>query len=331
MDTFESFNRDLYSVNDGNFGDIALQLFHFQIQNNRVYRDYVHHLGVDVNAVTRLEQIPFLPISFFKNHDLRTGLWTPETTFASSGTTGQRTSTHPVRSLRFYLEHSERCFAHFFGHIARHQFLALLPSYLERSDSSLVTMMQNFIEKSRSNMSGFYLHNIEDLIKDLERAKKDEKKTVLWGVTFALLDLAERYHPDLGHCLIFETGGMKGRRQEITRQELHSRLRKAFRVDHIYSEYGMTELLSQAYTRGGNAFFCPPWMKVVGRDISDPMEKGLLNESAGINVIDLANADSIAFIETEDIGRVYSDGSFEVLGRLDNSDVRGCSLMVESP
>lgn len=329
MDTFKSFNGDLYSVNDGNFGDIALQLFHFQIQNNHIYRAYVHHLGVDPKRVSTLEQIPFLPISFFKNQDLRTGAWTPETSFASSGTTGQRTSAHPVRSLRFYHEHSMRCFEYFFGDLSQFHFLALLPSYLERGDSSLVAMIQNFIEKSRSNVSGFYLNNTDELMKDLDRAKTDGKKTVLWGVTFALLDLAERYHPDLGHCLIFETGGMKGRRQEITRQELHSRLKRAFGTDKIYSEYGMTELFSQAYTRGENAFFCPPWMKILGRDISDPMEKGLLNDTAGINVIDLANADSIAFIETEDIGRVYADGSFEVLGRLDNSDVRGCSLMVQ--
>ncbi|HEU5145567.1 MAG TPA: acyl transferase [Chryseosolibacter sp.] len=329
MDTIKSFDRDLYSVNDGNFGDIALQLFHFQVENNRVYRDYVHHLGVDPNAVSTLEQVPFLPISFFKNHDIKTGVWTAETSFTSSGTTGQRTSTHPVRSMHFYLQHSVRCFEYFFGEISQHQFLALLPSYLERSGSSLVAMIANFIEKSRSNVSGFYLHNVDDLLKDLERSENEKKKTVLWGVTFALLDLAERYNPDLSHCLIFETGGMKGRRQEITRQELHLRLKQAFRVEKIYSEYGMTELLSQAYSRGENAFFCPPWMKVLGRDISDPMEKGLLNETAGINVIDLANVDSIAFIETEDIGRVYHDGSFEVLGRLDNSDVRGCSLMVE--
>lgn len=329
MDTIKSFDRDLYSVNDGNFGDIALQLFHFQAQNNRVYRDYVHHLGVDPNAVSTLEQVPFLPISFFKNQDIKTGVWTAETSFTSSGTTGQRTSIHAVRSMQFYFQHSVRCFEYFFGDISQHQFLALLPSYLERSGSSLVAMIANFIEKSRSNVSGFYLQNVDDLLKDLERSENERKKTVLWGVTFALLDLAERYNPDLSHCLIFETGGMKGRRQEITRQELHSRLKQAFRVEKIYSEYGMTELLSQAYSRGENTFFCPPWMKVLGRDISDPMEKGLLNDTAGINVIDLANVDSIAFIETEDIGRVYHDGSFEVLGRLDNSDVRGCSLMVE--
>ncbi|MEX2231012.1 MAG: acyl transferase, partial [Cyclobacteriaceae bacterium] len=199
-------------------------------------------------------------------------------------------------------------------------FLALLPSYLERRDSSLVAMLDYFVKKSRSTHSGFYLHNTEKLLDDLEKLKEDGKKTVLWGVSFALLDFAERYNPDLSHCLVFETGGMKGRRQEITRSELHAALAAGFRVEKIFSEYGMTELFSQAYTRGKNAFFTPPWMKILGRDITDPFHKGLLNETGGINVIDFANLNSIAFVETEDIGKVFGDGSFEVLGRLDNSD-----------
>lgn len=329
MKTFKSFDLDLYSVNDANFSDIAFQLFHFQAENNPVYKSYIKHLGVDIASVKMVEEIPFLPISFFKGQDIKTGSWRAETTFTSSGTTGQRTSSHAVRSLHFYLTHSVRCFEYFFGDITEYHFLALLPSYLERRDSSLVAMIQHFMQKSRSNLSGFYLQNIEELVKDVKKLKNNRKKTVLWGVTFALLDLAERYNPDLGHCLVFETGGMKGRRPEITRYELHSRLRRGFNTATIYSEYGMTELLSQAYTRGENAFFCPPWMKVLARDLTDPMEKGLLNESGGINVIDFANLDSIAFIETEDIGKVYRDGSFDVLGRMDNSDVRGCNLMVE--
>lgn len=329
MDTFKGFNRDLYSVNESNFENIALQLFHFQAENNPVYRDYLTHLRVDVNDVSSAGDIPFLPISFFKNHPIKTGAWEAETVFTSSGTTGQQTSAHFVRDLRFYLDHSVRCFEHFFGDIAQYHFLALLPSYLERRDSSLVAMMEYFIQKSRSSYSGFYLHDTGKLLNDLEKLKKDAKKTVLWGVTFALLDLAERYHPDLSHCLVFETGGMKGRRPEMTRPELHAILKNGFGVDQIFSEYGMTELFSQAYSRGKNAFFCPPWMKIVGREVTDPFRKGLLNETAGINVMDFANVDTVAFIETEDVGRVFEDGSFEVLGRLDNSDVRGCSLMVE--
>jgi hypothetical protein len=222
-----------------------------------------------------------------------------------------------------------RCFEYFIGYLEKYYFFALLPSYVERGNSSLVFMVDNFIKKSRSPQQGFYLHNVDELLRDINKARGNGKKTVLWGVTFALLDLAERYHPDLSHCLIFETGGMKGRRPEITRQELHAILKEGFGVKSVYSEYGMTELFSQAYSKGGNAFFCPPWMKIVARDITDPLDKGLLNQTGGINVVDLANADTVAFLETEDIGKVYSEGSFEVLGRLDNTDVRGCNLMVE--
>ena len=274
MQTFKSFNLDLYSVNDENFDDIAFQVFHFQAENNRVYRYFIDNLGIDVGAVKAVEDIPFLPISLFKTNDIRTGSWTAEATFTSSGTTGQRTSSHAIRSLNSYLAHSVRCFEYFFGDITQYHFLALLPSYLERRDSSLVAMIQYFMQKSRSNSSGFYLQNTDQLLKDLEKLKNGSKKTVLWGVTFALLDLAERYYPDLSHCLVFETGGMKGRRPEITRQELHSRLNQGFNTGRIMSEYGMTELLSQAYTRGENAFFCPPWMKVLARDLTDPMERG---------------------------------------------------------
>ena len=329
MDTFNSLSRDLYSVNEGVFADIALQLFHFQVQNNLLYKDYVNHLRLDVRAVKSLSDIPFLPVSFFKNHMIKTGAWEPETIFTSSGTSGQMTSSHPVRRMDFYHSHALRCFEYFYGDIEQYHILALLPSYLERRHSSLVAMIEYFIQKSRSSYSGFYLYDTEKLLEDVKTLKSHEKKTVLWGVTFALLDLAERYVPDLSHCMVFETGGMKGRRREVTRPELHSVLKRAFHTQEIFSEYGMTELLSQAYTRGKNAFYCPPWMKVMARDITDPMEKGLLNQTGGINVIDFANFDSIAFIETEDIGKVYGDGSFEILGRLDNSEVRGCNLMVE--
>jgi phenylacetate-coenzyme A ligase PaaK-like adenylate-forming protein len=329
LDTFKSFNADLYSVNERNFDVIALQVFHFQAENNPIYKNYINHLHLDTRSVFSVADIPFLPISFFKDHIVKTGAWVPESQFTSSGTTGQHTSTHLVRNMDFYLTHSAKCFEYFFGNIDQYHFLALLPSYLERPGSSLISMMEYFIQKSRSNFSGFYLHNTPKLLEDLEKLKNDGKKTILWGVAFALLDLAERYHPDLDHCLVFETGGMKGRREEITRAELHSILAGGFNVPEIFSEYGMTELFSQAYTRGKNGFFCPPWMKIMVRDMTDPMEKGLLNETGGINVIDFANLDSIAFVETEDIGRVFGDGSFEILGRLDNSDVRGCNLMVE--
>ena len=238
------------------------------------------------------------------------------------------TSQHEVRDLQFYLDHSARTFARFFGDLREYHFLALLPSYLERQGSSLVAMMDHFIRQSGSPYSGFYLHDTDKLLADIEKLRGDGRKTIVWGVTFALLDLAERHGPDLSHCLVFETGGMKGRRREITREELHATLCNAFRVESIYSEYGMTELLSQAYSYSSNVFECPPWMKVIGRDVTDPLEKGLTEATCGLNVIDLANWNSVAFIETEDLGRVYADGRFEVLGRFDNSDLRGCNLLV---
>lgn len=306
-----------------------MQLFHFQAQNNPIYRAYIEQPGIGNNRVRSLRDIPFLPISFFKTHTIKTGAWVPKTSFVSSGTTGRQASQLPVKDPGRYLHHAERCFEHFFGDLENYRFYALLPSYLERGNSSLVFMIDHFIKKSHSPAPGFYLNNVDDLLRDLAADDEKGRKPILWGVAFALLDLAERYHPDLSHCMVFETGGMKGRRQEIIRLELHSNLREAFGVQAVFSEYGMTELFSQAYSRGGSAFFCPPWMKIIARDITDPFAKGLLNETGGINVIDLANVDSIAFIETEDIGKVYEDGSFEILGRLDNTDVRGCNLMVQ--
>lgn len=303
-------------------------MFRFQAANNHVYKTFLQHLSLQSHKIHSIEAIPFLPISFFKTHKIKSGVWQSETTFTSSGTTGSSTSVHHVRNLQFYLDHATKCFEHFFGKITDYQFLALLPSYLERTNSSLVVMLDHFIKKSRSSHSGFYLNNISTLLSDIEKLKAGGKKTILWGVSFALLDLAETIKPDLSHCMVFETGGMKGRREEITREELHTVLCKGLNLQNVYSEYGMTELFSQSYTSGQEHFFSPPWKKVIGRDLSDPMVKGLQNETVGINVIDLANWHSIAFIETEDIGKAFSNDSFTVLGRMDNSDVRGCNLMV---
>lgn len=329
MNTFKSFETQLYTVNDNSFENIALQLFRFQAEHNPVYRSFIKNLRVQTDKIHTTADIPFLPISFFKHHLLKTGNWEPETTFRSSGTTGIATSSHQIENLQFYLHHAARCFEFFFGPLTGYNFLALLPSYLERSDSSLVAMIDFFIKKSASPHSGFYLNNTDQLLNDLARLRKDSRKTILWGVSFALLDLAQTSKPDLSHCMVFETGGMKGRRREITRHELHETLCQGFYIEKVYSEYGMTELLSQSYTRGRERFYCPPWKKIIGRDVSDPLLKGLQNETAGINVIDLANRHSIAFIETEDIGKCFPDGSFEVLGRFDNSDIRGCNLLVE--
>ena len=327
MKTFKSFEEVLYTVNDWNFEDIALQLFRFQVENNTVYHDFVTHLRR--GPANSLEEIPFLPISFFKTHNVQTGTWIPETTFTSSGTTGQTASRHLVKSSAWYLGHTERIFHQFFGPLGNYHVLALLPSYMEREGSSLVAMADYFIRKSSSVYSGFYLNNHDALVTKLLELKSSDKKVLLLGVTFALLDLAETYAVDLSHCLIMETGGMKGKRPELTREEVHRYLCSRFNVPSILSEYGMTELLSQAYSFGRGRFLAPPAMKVVIRDINDPFDRVGMGKTGAINVIDLANIYSCAFIETQDLGKTHQDGSFEVLGRMDNSDVRGCNLLVE--
>jgi len=330
LDNIKSFESLLYTVNEININDIALRLFRHQANHNPVYSNYLDHLGIDTREIKHLNEIPFLPISFFKNHSLKTGSWQDEVFFSSSGTTGQSTSTHHVSDLNFYLQHAERCFTHFFGKLSDFHFLAVMPSYLERKNSSLIAMMNSFIQKSNSEYSGFYLYDYDKLLQDIKVLReRNDKRIIVWGVGFALLDIGEKHQPDLSDCLVFETGGMKGRRKEIVRQDLHAQLKKYFNIKTVYSEYGMTELLSQAYTQGGDLFNAPPWMKIIARDIADPFEQGQIGRAGGLNVIDLANFHSIAFIETEDSGMVLADGSFEVMGRLDNTDSRGCNLMVE--
>jgi len=328
LETFKSFYQKLYTVNDSSFTDIALEVFRFQAFHNPVYKSFIETLSISANEIKTLEQIPFLPISFFKTFSIKSGDWLPETIFTSSGTSRQGVSQHAVASLQFYLNNAQNSFEHFFGSITDYHFLALLPSYTEREGSSLITMMDHFIKHSGSKHSAFYLHDHEKLIDKLLELKTDERRTILWGVSFALLDLAERFQVDLSHCLVFETGGMKGRRKEITRFELQSILEEKLRVKSLFSEYGMTELLSQAYSTGNQQFKCQPWMKIICRELTDPFERGLLYETGGINVIDLANSQTVSFIETEDLGKAYPNGFFEVLGRLDNSDVRGCNLMI---
>jgi hypothetical protein len=329
LDTFKNFKSKLYSVNDDTFNDIALEVFRFQAKSNPVYAAFIRHMGVTPATIRHWQDVPFLPISFFKTHFLQTGQWTPEVTFTSSGTTGGTTSRHGVEQLAFYHQHAQRCFEFFFGPLTDYHFLALLPSYLERQGSSLIAMMDYFIKNSQSEYSAYYLHQTDQLLADVEKLRQTSKKIILWGVSFALLDLAEKHDVDLSHCLVFETGGMKGRRKEITRAALHQTLYERLHVRPVFSEYGMTELLSQAYTTGKYTFKCPPWMRITGREVTDPLRKGLLDETAGINVVDLANFQTISFLETEDLGKVYGSGEFEVLGRMDNSDIRGCNLMVE--
>ncbi len=327
MERFKSFASSLYSVNETNFNDIALEVFHFQAQYNPVYNAYITALGRDHRKVNTIQDIPFLPISFFKTQSIKTGEWNPEVEFLSSGTTEIIASRHEVWNLDFYLSIAERIFEEQFGPLDQYHIFALLPSYLERKGSSLISMIEHFIKKSKSRISGFYLKNHDELISVL-KDKNQDRKVILWGVSFALLDLAELGKLDLSQCMIFETGGMKGRRKEMVREEFHRYLKERFNANHIHSEYGMTELLSQAYSKGEGYFTAPAWMKIIIRDINDPFAIGLKGKTGGINVIDLANFHSCAFIETQDLGNLGQDGRFEVLGRFDNSDLRGCNLLV---
>ncbi len=317
----------LPNINESNFESNALQVFKWQAVHNVVYQSYLTHLSVDVAHIDSLNKIPFLPISFFKTHTVKTNEWLAEKVFESSGTTGLQASQHHVNNLDFYHLHAKRLFEQQFGSLNDTHILALLPSYLERDSSSLVSMVQYFIEQSNSAHSGFYLHNLEELATKLIELKKGQTKIVLFGVTFALLELAEQYQLDLSHITLIETGGMKGRREEVTREELYAVLRDRLNVEQIYSEYGMTELLSQAY--GRNAIFTlPNTMRVLIREVSDPFSLAPNSRTGGINVVDLANIHTCSFIETQDLGRLNNDGSFEVLGRFDNSELRGCNLLI---
>ncbi|MEM1325207.1 MAG: acyl transferase [Bacteroidota bacterium] len=327
LDVFRDLPSPLFQHPE-QFDQVALDIFHFQAQHNPVYRQYLDLLNINVHDVIGIEDIPFLPIELFKSHTIQTGNWQPEVTFTSSGTTGQINSQHPVRSLDRYLQNARLGFQQYFGEIKDFCVLALLPAYLERQGSSLVAMADDFIQLSKYDQSGFFLYNYDELTEVLKDSQAQQIPTLLIGVTFALLELAEQYPMDLSGITIMETGGMKGRRKEITRQELHHQLRAAFQVEKIYSEYGMTELLSQAYTKGEQRFYPASAMKVLIREVNDPFRILPSQRNGALNIIDLANRDSCSFIATQDLGKRYADGSFEVLGRMDNSDLRGCNLML---
>ena len=306
----------------------ALEIFRFQFENNRVYRSYCDLLYRHPSDVKELTDIPFLPIQFFKSHDIVSSQEKVETVFTSSGTSGTTVSKHQVTDLSIYNASFSKGFKHFYGSVGDYVILALLPSYLEREGSSLIFMVEKLIKSSGHTESGFYLHDLAELHAQLIHLEKAKKKTLLIGVSFALLDFAETYKLELKHTLVMETGGMKGRRKELVREELHQLLKAGFGVDAIHSEYGMTELLSQAYSKGDGLFKCPPWMQIITRDPEDALSFQTTGKTGGINVIDLANVNSCSFIATQDLGRVYGNGSFEVVGRFDNSDIRGCNLMV---
>ncbi|APY10625.1 acyl transferase [Seonamhaeicola sp. S2-3] len=306
----------------------ALEVFKFQFENNRVYRSFCDLLYKTPSDVKTLRDIPFLPIQFFKSHTVLSSKDTIKTTFTSSGTTGENTSKHHVTNLKIYEDSFNLGFSHFYGNIEDYVVLALLPSYLEREGSSLIYMVNALIKQSKHPESGFYLNNLSELKSTLTALDSEGKKTLLIGVSFALLDLVETYKFHLKNTIIMETGGMKGRRKELIRDELHSILKDGFGVNTIHSEYGMTELLSQAYSKGNGVFNCPNWMRILTRDTEDPLTIQNTGKTGGLNIIDLANINSCAFIATQDLGSLNADGSFEIIGRFDHSDIRGCNLMV---
>jgi hypothetical protein len=327
----DGFPGSVFSLKSSDqFLTAALEIFNFQAGNNQVYNEFLNNLGRNSSLVKNIYSIPFLPVEFFKSRKIISGDISIETVFESSRTSGVISSKHYVHDLNLYQTSFIKSFRLFAGKPSDYLIAALLPSYLERNNSSLVYMMNCLINESRVAGSGFYGNDPVKLLDILEKAKSEEKKILLFGVSFALLDLAEKYSPDLSGVIVMETGGMKGKRKEVTRQELHSILKQKLNIEKIFSEYGMTELLSQAYSHGDGIFHSPPWMKILIRDPQDPLtvtdEPGV---TGGINIIDLANYYSCSFIATGDLGRIHEDGGFEILGRFDNSDIRGCNLMAE--
>jgi phenylacetate-coenzyme A ligase PaaK-like adenylate-forming protein len=310
------------------FEKTALKVFRHQYDNNTVYRDFCGFLNKDKGSIKSVKDIPFLPIQFFKSHDVVSTTDPVKVTFTSSGTTGMITSRHLVTNTDYYEQSFRQAFAQFYGNIEDYAVLALLPSYLEREGSSLIYMVKDLIKGSNNADSGFYLHNYDELITKLTQLDNAGQNVLLIGVTYALLDLIEKQRFNLKNTIIMETGGMKGRRREMIREELHEVLCNGLGVSKIHSEYGMTELLSQAYSLGDGIFECPPWMDILIRDTEDALTYIDYGKTGGINVIDLANINSCSFIATQDLGKKYSNQSFEVLGRFDNSDIRGCNLMV---
>ena len=320
---------DIFAISSQKqFEKIALKVFRHQYENNIVYREFCELLKTDSHKVKSLEQIPFLPIQFFKSHNVVSNTNIIQETFTSSGTTGSVTSKHLVTDASIYEESYRKGFSQFYGNIEDYVVLALLPSYLEREGSSLIYMVEDLIQLSNHSESGFYLHNHDELIKKLIELDHSGQNVILIGVTYALLDLMEKQQFQLQNTIIMETGGMKGKRKEMIREELHQQLCDGFGVSVIHSEYGMTELLSQAYSLGEGVFECPSWIQILIRDTEDALTYIPQGKTGGINVIDLANINSCSFIATQDLGKKNPNNSFEVLGRFDNSDIRGCNLMV---
>ena len=338
----------IFNVNESNFQDLALGIFQFQYQHNSVYQTYIDMLKFNPLTIKELHQIPFLPIQFFKTHRVKTTDFAPTHEFQSSGTTQTINSRHFIKDIELYRQSFTKGFELVYGPVQNWCIIGLLPSYLERKNSSLVFMVSELIRMSGHEQSGFYLYEHEKLRNVIKGLEEKRQKTLLIGVTFALLDFANEHSFPLQYTVVMETGGMKGRKEEIVREEVHRVLKNKFQVEVIHSEYGMTELFSQAYSKGNGIFYCPPWMKIFVRDEEDPLEvqssdfrvqnsvesesrltthDPRISKRGVINIIDFANVYSCSFIATDDAGKLYDDGSFEVIGRLDNSDMRGCNLM----
>ncbi|MDQ8005469.1 MAG: acyl transferase [Pedobacter sp.] len=316
--------------NEQEFNDAAISVFKHQAANCDVYRQYISHLRINPKDIINYSEIPFLPISFFKSHSVISSIKPIEIAFSSSGTTGQITSKHLVQDLAIYEQSYNKAFELFYGKADDYCILALLPSYLEREGSSLIYMVDDLLKQSTNPRSGYFLHNHAELHQTLEELKSAEQKTLLIGVTYALLDFTEQYQIDFPELIVMETGGMKGKRKEMVRAELHQLLCASFGVKQINSEYGMTELLSQGYSKSNGIFQCPPWMKILLRDTSDPLSiLSAAHTTGGINVIDLANINSCSFIATQDLGKIHGENRFEIMGRFDNADIRGCNLLVQ--
>ena len=325
----KEFVNNIFSVREENFTAYAIHAFRYQYEFNIVYKAWVDALSVQPHLVESINHIPFLPVSFFKTHQVTGGTFEPKAIFESSGTTNTINSKHIIRDIDLYKRSFVTAFRSFYGNVEEWCIIGLLPSYIERTGSSLVMMVDELIKLSTHRDSGFYLYEFEKLATVLQKLEDRKQRTLLIGVTFALLDFAEQFPMELKHTVVMETGGLKGRRKELIRDEVHSILKKTFHVDRIHSEYGMTELLSQAYSDGDGVFRTVPWMKILLRDEEDPLT--VKREGRGlINVIDLANIHSCSFIATDDVGVLYPNGNFEVLGRFDNSDLRGCSLLTEA-
>jgi len=323
-----TLEKQIFDIDKEEFNKTCLEVFHFQYQNIAIYQKFVDALGIKKDDIQHYMDIPFLPIEFFKQHALIKNENPVDIVFSSSGTTGNLTSKHFVKEVKLYEQSYQLAFENFYGNANDFCIIALLPNYLEREGSSLIYMIEDLINLSRHPESGFLLYEHQLLFEKLEKLKSAKQKTILIGVTYALLDFIEKYKIDFPELIVMETGGMKGKRKEMIREELHEILCDGFGIKHIHSEYGMTELLSQAYSKGEGVFECPRWMKVLIRDVNDPLTLLENNKTGGINVIDLANLYSCSFIATQDLGKKINENTFEVLGRFDNSDIRGCNLLV---